>query len=79
MSAVAPFEYLRLPFAVFMGWLVWGQMPEIWTYVGAAIVIASALYIAQREAQLAKARKRAALVTPSASAATSTPSPGAPR
>jgi len=61
MSAVAPFEYLRLPFAVFMGWLVFGQMPEIWTYVGAAIVIGSALYIAQREAQLARERKRAAL------------------
>ena len=61
MSAVAPFEYLRLPFAVFMGWLVFGQMPEIWTYVGAAIVIGSALYIAQREAQLARERRRAAL------------------
>jgi drug/metabolite transporter (DMT)-like permease len=57
MSAVAPFEYLRLPFAVFMGWLIFGQMPEIWTYVGAAIVIASALYIAQREAQLARERR----------------------
>jgi drug/metabolite transporter (DMT)-like permease len=61
MSAVAPFEYLRLPFAVFMGWLIWGQMPEVWTYVGAAIVIGSALYIAQREAQLARERKVAAL------------------
>ena len=61
MSAVAPFEYLRLPFAVFMGWLIFGQMPEIWTYVGAVIVIASALYIAQREAQLARERRRAAL------------------
>jgi drug/metabolite transporter (DMT)-like permease len=61
MSAVAPFEYLRLPFAVFMGWLVFGQMPEIWTYVGAAIVIGSALYIAQREAQLARERKRSTL------------------
>lgn len=61
MSAVAPFEYLRLPFAVFMGWLIWGQSPEVWTYVGAAIVIASALYIAQREAQLAKERRLAAL------------------
>jgi drug/metabolite transporter (DMT)-like permease len=59
MSAVAPFEYLRLPFAVFMGWLIWGQMPEIWTYVGAAIVIASALYIAHREHQLARERRAA--------------------
>ena len=61
MSAIAPFEYLRLPFAVFMGWLIFGQMPEIWTYVGAAIVIGSALYIAQREAQLAKERRLGAL------------------
>ena len=61
MSAVAPFEYLRLPFAVFVGWLIWGEMPVVWTYVGAAIVIASALYIAQREAALARERRRAAL------------------
>ena len=60
MSAVAPFEYLRLPFAVFVGWLIWGEMPVIWTYVGAAIVIASALYIAHREHQLARERRRAA-------------------
>jgi drug/metabolite transporter (DMT)-like permease len=64
MSAVAPFEYLRLPFAVFVGWLIWSETPVIWTYVGAAIVIASALYIAHREAQLARERKRAALASP---------------
>jgi drug/metabolite transporter (DMT)-like permease len=58
---VAPFEYLRLPFAVFMGWLIWSEMPVIWTYVGAAIVIASALYIAHREHQLARQRRRAAV------------------
>jgi drug/metabolite transporter (DMT)-like permease len=70
MSAVAPFEYLRLPFAVFMGWLIFDQMPEIWTYVGAVIVIGSALYIAQREAQLARERRLAALrATPPASPA----------
>ena len=61
MSAVAPFEYMRLPFAVFVGWLIWGEMPVIWTYVGAAIVIGSALYIAHREHQLARERRRAAL------------------
>ncbi len=65
MSAVAPFEYLRLPFAVFVGWLIWGETPVIWTYVGAAIVIASALYIAQREAELARQRRRAAAASPS--------------
>jgi drug/metabolite transporter (DMT)-like permease len=61
MSAVAPFEYMRLPFAVFVGWLIWGEMPVIWTYLGASIVIGSALYIAHREHQLARQRRRAAL------------------
>ena len=69
MSAVAPFEYMRLPFAVFMGWLIWGEMPVIWTYLGAAIVIASALYIAHREHQLARERRLAALTRPRASPA----------
>jgi drug/metabolite transporter (DMT)-like permease len=69
MSAVAPFEYMRLPFAVFMGWLVWGEMPVVWTYVGASFVIASTLYIAHREHQLARERRRAdALKTPGSSA-----------
>ena len=66
MSAVAPFDYLRLPFAVFVGWLIWGEMPVIWTYVGAAIVIASALYIAYREATLARERRAAVGVMPPA-------------
>ncbi|HEY2874861.1 MAG TPA: DMT family transporter [Reyranella sp.] len=59
MSAVAPFDYLRLPFAVFVGWMIWSEMPVIWTYVGAAIVIASALYIAYRESQILRERRAA--------------------
>jgi hypothetical protein len=39
-------------------------MPVIWTYVGAAIVIASALYIAHREHQLARERRRAEAAKP---------------
>ena len=66
MSAVAPFDYLRLPFAVFVGWLIWGEMPVIWTYVGASIVIGSALYIAYRESQLVRERRAAARAMPAA-------------
>jgi drug/metabolite transporter (DMT)-like permease len=66
MSAVAPFDYLRLPFAVFVGWLIWGEMPVIWTYIGASIVIASALYIAYRESQLVRERRAAARAMPAA-------------
>src|ERR1700744_2643495 len=34
MSAVAPFDCLRLPFAVFVGWAIWTKRPVIWTYIG---------------------------------------------
>jgi len=64
MSAVAPFDYLRLPFAVFVGWMIWSEMPVVWTYVGAAIVIASALYIAYRESQIMRERRAAARINP---------------
>ncbi|MBS0547243.1 MAG: DMT family transporter [Proteobacteria bacterium] len=73
MSAVAPFDYLRLPFAVFVGWAIWGEMPVIWTYVGAAIVIGSALYIAYREAALARERKAAAMREAATSSAAPAP------
>jgi drug/metabolite transporter (DMT)-like permease len=66
MSAVAPFDYLRLPFAVFVGWMIWGDMPVVWTFVGAAIVIGSALYIAYREQQLARERRLAERAMPPA-------------
>ncbi|HLG44929.1 MAG TPA: DMT family transporter [Reyranella sp.] len=68
MSAVAPFDYLRLPFAVFVGWMIWSEMPVIWTYVGAAIVIASALYIAYRESQIVRERRAAERISSRAAA-----------
>jgi len=71
MSAVAPFDYLRLPFAVFVGWMIWADMPVVWTYVGAAIVIGSALYIAYREQQLARDRLAAARANVSPASSTS--------
>ncbi len=69
---------MRLPFAVFMGWLMWGEMPVVWTYVGAAIVIASALYIAHREHVVARERRRAAAVSPPEKPPEKPPSGSAP-
>jgi drug/metabolite transporter (DMT)-like permease len=53
-SAVAPFDYLRMPLSVMMGFLVFAELPTIWTLVGTLIIAASGLYIAYREAQLGK-------------------------
>jgi drug/metabolite transporter (DMT)-like permease len=53
-SVVAPFTYLRVLFAALGGFLFFAEVPDVWTYTGAAVIIASTLYIAQREARLGK-------------------------
>jgi len=53
-SAVAPFDYLRLPMAAAIGFVGFAELPTVWTFVGAAVIVASTLYIAHREAQLRK-------------------------
>ena len=51
-SAVAPFDYLRLLFAGLIGLILFSEYPDTWTIGGAAVVVGSTVYIAQREARL---------------------------
>lgn len=48
-AIVAPFDYTALIWASLFGWLVWGELPDIWTYAGAAVIIISGIYIVMRE------------------------------
>jgi drug/metabolite transporter (DMT)-like permease len=41
-----------------LGWLVFGDWPDGWTFVGAAIVISSGLYLIHRE-RIVALRERA--------------------
>lgn len=59
-SIAAPFIYTQLIWATIYGVLIWGHFPDVYTLVGAAIVIASGIYIWNRERRKAKARKAAA-------------------
>ncbi|MEM6903009.1 MAG: DMT family transporter, partial [Pseudomonadota bacterium] len=54
-SFLAPFDYAKLPLTALAGWLVFGEVTDIWTWVGAAVIAASTVYIARREAKVAKA------------------------
>jgi len=58
-SAILPFDFLRLPFAVLFGWLVFGEIADIWTWAGAAVIFASTFYISRREAQIRQLARRA--------------------
>jgi len=64
-SVLAPFSYSQLIWATLAGWLVFNNLPDEWTLVGAAIIIASGLYTVHRErvgARGARLRARAAVV-----------------
>lgn len=56
-SAIIPFDYTRLPFIAVGAYLVFGEEPDLWTWVGAAIIAGSSIYIARREAIVARERK----------------------
>ena len=53
-SFVAALDYARLPFAALVGWLMFAEFSDIWTWIGASIIFASAFYIVRREVQLAR-------------------------
>ena len=55
-TAIVPLDFTRLPFAVAIGWFAFGEFPGVWTWVGAVFIVASAVYIARREALLARPR-----------------------
>ena len=70
-SAVMPFRYASILFAALYGYVLFGEVPDLWTWVGAAIIVAAALYTARREAQLAR-KARAARAGVSAEAVDAT-------
>jgi drug/metabolite transporter (DMT)-like permease len=54
VGLVAPFKYTSLVWAVLLGLLVWGDLPDAWTWVGSALVVGSGLYIWHRELTMPK-------------------------
>jgi drug/metabolite transporter (DMT)-like permease len=49
-TAVLPFEYSKLIFAAILGYAVFGEQPDLWTWTGATIIFLATLYTARREA-----------------------------
>jgi S-adenosylmethionine uptake transporter len=56
-SAVAPFEYSLLIYALFWGWTIFGEWPAPMVFAGAAVVIGSGIYVFVREGQRKSVRR----------------------
>lgn len=48
-SALQPFSYSMVLWAIVLGFLIWGHFPDAWTLTGVAIVVAGGLYAFSRE------------------------------
>jgi S-adenosylmethionine uptake transporter len=46
---IAPVHYSLLIWGTFYGWLVFNQLPDLWTWVGAMVIVATGLYTLHRE------------------------------
>jgi S-adenosylmethionine uptake transporter len=53
-SAIAPFEYTYIFWAVIFGYLFWSEVPSPLTMIGISILISSSVYIWNRERSLKK-------------------------
>jgi drug/metabolite transporter (DMT)-like permease len=65
VATVSPFEYSALIWATLLGFLLWRELPDTPTLVGAGIVIASGLYIIYRETiKIGRARPQLPSMSP---------------
>jgi drug/metabolite transporter (DMT)-like permease len=48
-SVLAPFSYTQLLWVSILGFLIFGEVPDVWTVTGTAFIVASGLYTAHRE------------------------------
>jgi len=55
---VAPVHYTLLIWGTMYGYLVFAQLPDLWTWVGALIIVATGVYTLHRERVIARSRRR---------------------
>ncbi len=53
-SLLTPFTYLQMLWAIGYGYLIFGQLPDYWSAVGMAVIVASGLLLALQERQRAR-------------------------
>ncbi|MGL5117425.1 MAG: DMT family transporter, partial [Beijerinckiaceae bacterium] len=63
-SVIAPFDYISMIWAIAIGWLLFGQLPQAIVLAGAVVVVASGIFVIWRERQLGLDRTRQRKATP---------------
>ncbi len=55
----APFHYTQLIWGLGIGWYIWQELPDVFTWIGGAVIVASGLYILHREAMVGRSKPAA--------------------
>lgn len=63
-SVMAPIDFARLPFVAILAFLFFGEAADLFTWGGGAMIFASTMYIAQREAALKRSSARVVPTNP---------------
>lgn len=64
-STVMPVDFLRLFWSSLFGFILFAEIPDVWVFVGGIVIFGSTLYLAYREAQIARKVTRSATAPPS--------------
>ncbi len=64
MSTIAPFEYTSMLLGIVIGYLVFNEVPTLYTLFGGAIVVGAGIFIIWRENRLGLPRGAARKITP---------------
>jgi drug/metabolite transporter (DMT)-like permease len=48
-TAVLPFDFTKLIWAALIGYAMFGEVPDVWTWTGGTVIFASSLFMAYRE------------------------------
>ena len=56
-AVLAPFMYTQLVWVILLGFVIFADLPNLWTITGASIVVASGLYLLHRERAVGKRSK----------------------
>ncbi len=62
-TAVSPFFYFMLVWALVIGFVIWGDVPTVGLMIGSCIVVASGLFLLWHEARIKRTAQAAALAT----------------
>lgn len=59
-TVLMPLDFTKMIWAAIIGFMFFGQVPDMWTWIGGTVIFTSATYISYREHQLARRAEIAA-------------------